>query len=164
MSRKPGELQRSLWDRFHDKISPEPNSGCWLWTGAVKELGYGVIGRGTRQQGTVKAHRAAYELYKGEISAGKIVCHKCDNPACVNPDHLFLGTLADNMRDCVKKGRNFIPDNRGERASWAKLTYDAVSHIRTKSLPGTQFAKMYGVSKSAIYEIWRGKNWANANG
>lgn len=163
MSRKPGELQRSLWDRFHDKISPEPNSGCWLWTGAVKEYGYGVIGLGVRKKGNGKAHRVAYELYKGEIPKGMVVCHKCDNPYCANPDHLFLGTLKDNMRDCVRKGRNFIPDNRGERATWAKLTRDAVAHIKQRLMSGPEYARLYGVSRSAIYEIWRGRNWANAD-
>lgn len=162
MSRKPGELQRSLWDRFHNMVSPEPNSGCWLWTGATKEYGYGVIGLGERGKGIGKAHRVAYELYKGPIPNGMVVCHKCDNPYCANPDHLFIGTLKDNMRDCVRKGRNFIPDNRGERAKWSKLTEDAVRHIRQRAMAGTEYAKMYGVSKSAIYEIWRGKNWANA--
>lgn len=150
----------SLWDRFHAKVSPEPTSGCWLWTGGTKEYGYGVIGLGRREQGTAKAHRVAYELYHG-CADGKVIMHTCDNPACVNPTHLRAGTLSDNMRDCVAKGRNFIPDNRGERARWSKLTVDDVKDIKSKRKSGTAYAQQYGVSRAAIYEIWRGKNWAH---
>jgi hypothetical protein len=162
MSRKPGELQATLEERWQAKVSPEPMSGCWLWTGAVKELGYGVIGLGTRQQGTAKAHRVSWTLHRGEIPAGMNVLHRCDNPSCVNPAHLFLGTLKDNARDCVSKGRNFVPDNRGEKASCRKLSLENVTDIRRKEETGVAYAKKYGVSKSAVYEIWRGKNWATA--
>ena len=162
MSRKPGELQASLRDRWAAKVSPEPMSGCWLWTGAVKDLGYGVIGLGTREQGTAKAHRVAWELHNGEIPPKMNVLHRCDTPSCVNPSHLFLGTLQDNAIDCVSKGRNFIPDTRGERATWSKLKASDVADIRRKEATGADYARRYGVSRSAIYEIWRGKNWATA--
>ena len=162
MSRKPGELQSPLCDRWLSKVSPEPMSGCWLWTGAVKELGYGVIGLGTRQQGTAKAHRVAWELHNGEIPPRMNVLHRCDVPSCVNPAHLFLGTLQDNARDCVNKGRNFVPNNRGERASWSKLKIAEVAEIKSKKESGVEYARRFGVSKSAIYQIWRGNNWAAA--
>lgn len=158
MAKRHLKLRASLWDRFHDKISPEPNSGCWLWTGATKELDYGVIGLGRREEGTDKAHRVAYRLYKGDIG-GLNVLHSCDTPCCVNPDHLFLGSLSDNMRDCVRKRRNAVPDNRGERASWSKLTDEAVADIKTRRLKGREFAKLYGVSNSAVFNIWRGVSW-----
>ena len=154
-------MRRSLLDRLLDKVQPEPNSGCWLWVGGVNESGYGVIGLGTREQGTDKAHRVSWRLHRGEIPPGMNVCHRCDVPACINPDHLFLGSLRDNARDCVSKGRNFLPDNRGERASWAKLTAAAVRHIRRREMRGGEYARLYGVSRSAVYEIWRGKNWAS---
>jgi len=159
MAKGDFRLRKTLWDRFYEKFVPEPNSGCWLWTASVSEFGYGVIGLGHRQEGTDKAHKVSYRLHKGEIPAGLNVLHSCDVSACVNPNHLRLGTLSDNMQDCVKRKRNFMPDNRGERASWSKLTLKDVEDIRTKRLPGTHFAKLYKVSKSAIYEIWRGKNW-----
>ena len=138
MSRKPGKLQASLADRWQAKVSPEPMSGCWLWTGAVKELGYGVIGLGTRQQGTAKAHRVGWELRHGAIPAGMNVLHRCDTPSCVNPAHLFLGTLKDNAQDCVRKGRNFIPDNRGENAPWRKLSLEKLAVLEQWVHPDLQ--------------------------
>jgi hypothetical protein len=84
--------------RFHAKYIPEPNSGCWLWDGWVNGRGYGRFGKGL-------AHRISWELHRGPIPAGMNICHKCDVPPCVNPDHLFLGTQTDNMRDCARKGR-----------------------------------------------------------
>jgi len=153
------KIRKPLWDRFHEKIAYEPMSGCWLWEGAVKELGYGVIGLGTREQGTDKAHRVSYQLYKGEIPEGLCVLHSCDNPACVNPNHLRVGTLSDNMRDCVARKRNFVPNNRGENAKWAKLTKESVDHIRQRVMSGVEYARIYGVSKSTVYQVWCGANW-----
>lgn len=95
-----------LKKRFEDKISPEPMSGCWLWTAAASEHGYGKIGLGGRAAGEAKAHRVSWILYRGEIAEGLDVCHKCDTPACVNPDHLFLGDHKANMEDMCAKGRH----------------------------------------------------------
>jgi hypothetical protein len=156
------KLRASLWDRLHDKIEYEPNSGCWLWSGAAKELGYGVIGLGRRHEGTAKTHRVAWQLYRGPIPAGMNVLHKCDVPACCNPDHLFLGTLKDNSQDCARKGRNFVPDNRGERAKWAKLTLEAARDIKQRRMSSRKYAAVYGCSKSAIERIWEGRNWKSA--
>lgn len=92
----------SILERFESYISPEPNSGCWLWTASLDRKGYGhmvVDGR------LMPAHRLAYERYVGPIPAGLLACHKCDVRCCVNPDHLFIGTHADNMQDMVRKGR-----------------------------------------------------------
>src|SRR5690349_14618154 len=135
---------RTLSERFHAKIFVDA-SGCWIWTGAKKELGYGVIGRGRRGEGTIKTHRASWEIHRGPIPQGMNVLHKCDRPSCVNPDHLFLGSLSDNMRDCVAKGRNFIPDNRGERAKWAKLTLNQAREILAAKgkQPATYLAKRF---------------------
>lgn len=153
------KLRASLADRFYDKVAPDPNSGCWLWTGAVKELGYGVIGLGRRSQGIRKAHRVSWELHRGPIPEGLCVCHKCDVPGCVNPNHLFLGTLADNAQDTARKGRLKIPDNRGERATWSKLKTEQAADIATRRLTAREFAALYGVSESAVCRIWEGKNW-----
>jgi hypothetical protein len=93
-----------------DKFIPEPNTGCWLWIGTTHPIGgYGRIKKRIDKNKWVQyeAHRVSYELFKGIIPKYLMVCHKCDTPSCVNPNHLFLGTAKDNMQDMVSKGRNF---------------------------------------------------------
>lgn len=98
--------------RFIAKI--EKTQSCWLWTGPLSQSGYGRASRGTKK---VRAHRASYELFVGPIPEGMCVLHKCDIPRCVNPDHLFIGTHLDNMRDMESKGRaKWIQENLRERA------------------------------------------------
>lgn len=83
---------------------PVPEAGCWLWTGPWCDSGYGRVARHGKE--ITRAHRMFYTVHKGEIPKGLFVCHKCDTPACVNPDHLFLGTARDNVQDMIRKGRN----------------------------------------------------------
>lgn len=90
-----------LKDRFHNKYDIDGN-GCWIWNGALRKDGYGILKINGRCDG---AHRYSYEISKGEIPTGLFVCHKCDVPSCVNPEHLFIGTQEDNMKDSVSKGR-----------------------------------------------------------
>ena len=90
--------RRPREERFWPKVEPEPNSGCWLWNGAVDKRGYGRLGR-------TLAHRISYEIAYGRPGRGLYVCHTCDVPGCVRPDHLFLGTQSDNIRDAATKGR-----------------------------------------------------------
>ena len=95
-------MRGSLQERFESKCEPEPTSGCWLWTGAVDGDGYGVLYNSGDDR---KTHRISWMIRFGPIPKGMSVLHKCDNPPCVNPDHLFLGTALDNMHDAMKKGR-----------------------------------------------------------
>jgi hypothetical protein len=94
----------TLPERFWARV--RKGAGCWSWTGTVARVGYGVIGRGSRQEGLAYSHRLAYVLLVGPIPEGLYVLHKCDNRRCVRPDHLFLGTHLDNVADMVRKGRH----------------------------------------------------------
>ena len=115
-------------ERLLDLCIPEPNSGCWLWTGAIATSGYGRVGVGYKSDGTRKtgqAHRIAYEIFVGPIPRGMDVCHRCDVRPCINPDHLFIGTRLENVHDMMKKQRYWgkrKPSNRKwniERRTWA---------------------------------------------
>ena len=111
--------------------------------------------------GPVLAHRVAWELYRGPIPAGLRVLHHCDNPRCVNPDHLYLGTQRDNMRDCQQRGRE--PDRKGVQNGHSKLTEDQVRFIRRSALPAAKMAALLGVCRTAVGEVRRGRNWKHVD-
>jgi len=143
-------------ERFLNKVSPEPMSGCWIWTGSCFRLGYGSV----RFEGkTRSAHRLAWELLRGPIPEGLNVLHKCDVPSCVNPDHLFAGTHQENMQDKAAKGRCNLPN--GENNPMAKLTEDNVREIREKYVwgVGVHLARKFGVHRSIITDVVKGKTW-----
>lgn len=140
--------------RFADMISPEPNTGCWLFTGSENGRGYGLIGISGR---SVKAHRFAWESHNGAIPAGMHVLHKCDVRVCVNPDHLFIGTNYDNVQDKMAKGR--VVAARGSKSSRAILTEDLVSVIRADPRSAPKLSVVLGVSPSAIRACRNGQNW-----
>lgn len=129
-------------------------SGCWQWTGARNVHGYGV----TRCMGErAMAHRVAYMLEHGKISDGLFVCHRCDNRLCVNPDHLFLGTHADNQRDKVSKGRQHRP--LGNLHPNHKVNDADLESIRAKHRSGQRqvdLAREYGVTQTTISKIVTG--------
>ncbi len=145
--------------RFWRHVTFCANSGCWFWTGAVQRKNYGHMGLGGRGAGNVIASRFSYQLHYGLIPDGLFVCHHCDQPLCVNPDHLFIGTNADNMSDCSKKGRAKGPSFKGSEHPSAKLTDDAVRDIRTSALTGVALAKKYGVRPTLISEVRRHRIW-----
>lgn len=112
-----------------------------------------------------RASRVAYEIYVGPIPAGLHVLHKCDNPPCVNPDHLFVGTPLDNARDCSAKGRRRNVPSVGEKNGLARLTNEQARQIKTALTSGAKgrlLAKMFSVSESIISDIKRGKTWTRA--
>lgn len=133
---------------------------CWVWTGYRNALGYGVI-RGSHE--TLLAHRVSYSLHVGPPGNLR-VCHKCDNPSCVRPDHLFLGTDLDNTRDMIAKGR--MRKARGEGHADAKLTDAAVREIRAAAATygyRKRLAAKYGVSVKSIHHVRNGKTWRHVS-
>ena len=152
----------ALVDRFEAKLNKD-ESGCWLWMGARPRGRYGKIGLGRAEEGEMLAHRLSWVLYRGPIVAGLNVLHRCDTPACVNPDHLFLGTQRDNIRDMVAKGRgNYTNVARGEHNGNSHLTWLDVNEIREllrRGVPGARVARMFKVHHSTVYDIRDNNMW-----
>ena len=130
------------------------NTDCVLWTKYIGERGYGKI---WREHKAWRAHRWVWTQHFGTIPLGLFVLHKCDNPACVNPDHLFLGTQLDNNRDKKEKGRAFKPC--GEINHNAKLTASDIEFIRHSDLSGAALGRMFGVTRTCICSVRRRKCW-----
>ena len=147
---------RSVEERFNDFVIPEPNSGCWIWLGHLSTSGYA---RFSVNRKLVQANRYSWELHRGIIPEGLYACHTCDNRACVNPEHLFLGTQAENLKDMVRKGRD--NPRRGEQHAKAFLTDADVLSIRADQRPLDLIAQNYGVDKSYIWKIKKGWHWAH---
>lgn len=145
-----------LWRRVdkNGPMLPHMDSVCWVWTGHVIADGYGHIKRGKTM---VLTHRLSWELTFGEIKDGLLVLHKCDNPACVNPSHLFLGTDADNARDRDSKGR--LGNRTGTANGNAKINEQIVVSIRSSSESTKQLAKTYNVSIPLIQKIRNKSIW-----
>ena len=144
-------------ERFMRYVN-KAESGCWLWTGNRKTFGYdyGLFFTGRRGH-TMSAHRASWELFRGEIPSGLCVLHTCDIPRCVNPGHLFLGTVKDNVRDMFQKGRQ--SKQRGEHNHNATLTAEQAANIRRDPRRNYLVAREYGVSWSTVADIKRGRSW-----
>ena len=150
-------------ERILTSVVKDDATGCWNWTKAVRSMAkpYGRLTVGSRADGSRKAmaaHRYSYEIFKGPIGDEMCVCHRCDNPKCCNPDHLFLGTKADNAADRDAKGRNSqIPRYRGERHPSSVLTDVQIEVIRRSSLSSGALAPLYGVTASYIRQLRRGE-------
>lgn len=140
-----GKTRQQIFDTKVDK-GPQHN-GCWLWIGKLDRYGYGKF--------VVMAHRFSFQRYKGEIPKGSLVCHSCDNRACVNPDHLWAGTWAENSADMTAKRRQAC----GEKIGKAKLTLAAVKEIKLSGEPAAALAVKFNVSAGAVHFVRSGRTW-----
>ena len=160
----PKRIYKPIKERFEAKVNRlDHPSGCWSWTGAKQPVGYGNFSI----DGTIhQAHRVSYELYKGTIPKGLYVLHQCDNPNCVNPEHLFLGTCKDNMRDMWAKGRQAKPIfTKGHKFEFmdglhpkCKLSVEEILCIRRHQAQGTKMrliCKMFDISQQTHSSIYR---------
>lgn len=156
-----GQTVIDAYQRIYQNIEKKGN-GCWDWTGAIRSPNkpYGRLTIGSRADGSrrqIGAHQFSYMTFVGPIPDGMAVCHHCDNPRCVNPTHLFLGTWKDNADDRDRKGRNKAPPTyTGESAPWTKLTDSQIEEIKLSQLSSREAAKKYGVHDSYIRQLRRG--------
>lgn len=150
---KPSAAER-FWASVDQTPGQGPNGDCWEWQRGRVAQGYGRLSIG---KGEVRAHRYAYEMAFGEIPDGMMVCHRCDNPPCCNPNHLFLGTAGDNVADMVAKRRHMY----GEGHHKAKLSDDQVRAIRTDQRRQVEIADDYGVTQGLVGMIKRREVWTH---
>jgi hypothetical protein len=145
---------------FQRRVTPEPNTGCWLWTGGVDKDGYGKfqVSVGYRSQVHLRAHRFAWEDVHGPLPAGMLLLHSCDTPSCANEGHVRPGSQLENIRDATGRGRRAT----GDRHSNAKLRAVDVWSMRRKHAKGWSFvalAEAYGVSKPCVWLAVVRRNW-----
>jgi len=137
------------------------SDGCWSWKNKLIANGYGTIQTGRNKM--ILAHRASWLIHNGEIPTGLLVLHKCDNPPCTNPDHLFLGTHKDNMQDCIRKGRRHA--RKGELHYRAKINMNIARQIKELIASGSSqsaIGRMFNISPSTVQNIADGKTWKDA--
>jgi hypothetical protein len=146
-------------ERFLRKVNITTQDACWLWNGYKNKDGYGNIKIDNK---TIKTHRYSYELSNGKIPEGMCVLHRCDNPGCVNPSHLFLGNHSDNMRDMVKKGRS---SHFGGNYKIKEIDILQIKRLySTKLFTQKHLGRMFGVSNQEISNIVNNKTWCHLGG
>jgi len=153
-----------LDERFWKLVNK--TDGCWLWTGATNHFGYGMINSGGHSGNALRAHRVSWIIHNGVIPNGRFICHHCDNPSCVRPDHLFIGTCADNNRDMVAKNRcDRVKRPRGEKHGNHLLYNKQVLDIRAAYKAGNtslhKLGAQYSVSYMTIWHIVKRHSWAH---
>lgn len=169
---KPASPEEFFWARV-EKNGPviyKHLGPCWIWMGSINNgYGYGSVG-GSKKLGTrrMQAHRLSWILHHGPIPDGLLVCHKCDNPPCVCPTHLFIGTQTDNLKDSYVKGRKIPPRPkledrpRGEKMPNHKLTWTKVDNIRRlykEGISRAELGRQFGVSSPVIFHIVHNNKW-----
>lgn len=151
-------MDPKLVERFWSHV--ERSEGCWTWK---RTSGYGILSVGPRGAAVRHyAHRLSWELHNGPIPDGMFVLHRCDNPPCVRPDHLFLGTQTDNMQDCAAKGRSPEFPRDAEHNGNAKLTWDSVGDIRALAQMGASLhslSRQFQIGRAHIKLIVTGQRW-----
>lgn len=149
----------SVAERFMHYV--EKGDGCWEWRGYRDANGYGRINvrQGDKTYVPKLAHRVSWETFRYQITPEQHVCHKCDNPGCVNPEHLFVGDPAANSADKIAKGRMRYGVSRGEKHGCAKLTDDQVREIRVSVGPSRIVAEEYGISGRQVRDIRTRRAW-----
>lgn len=149
------EFTKQEIERFFKRIEVK-ESGCWEWTGGRFEVGYGMFSLKRGHRKTFAAHRVSWCMRSNrDIPKGMLICHTCDNRICVNPEHLYLGTYADNNRDTLARNRGNRKE--GESCSWAKVSSEGVLDILTSKEKQSVLARKYGVSQSQISSIKTGR-------
>lgn len=148
----------SVRERFF--IYTKKTDGCWPWLGGTDVNGYGKMSVDQKPQ---LASRVSYMLHFGDVPAGLGVLHKCDTPLCVNPDHLFLGTQADNVADMHTKGRANKRGLKGEEHHAAKVTPEIVRTIRASTDTERDLAKRFGISNTTVHDIRKRRSWAHVD-
>lgn len=143
---------KTLYQRFDDSYIPEPNSGCWLWEKSLSIDGYGKIWVKNQMR---SANRVSFERYKHKLTNNEYALHKCDNPSCVNPDHLFCGSKSDNNKDRMNKGRS----SRGCKHHQSKLSNQEVLGIFNDTRRIIDIAISYNISQSTICDIKAKRTW-----
>lgn len=157
--RNHGSLERRFWAKV------QKSDGCWEWLGGKRPNGYGQISEGGKGGRSLSAHRTSYELHHGPIPEGMVVMHACDNRACVNPDHLSVGSYRDNMADMDAKGRRVIVAPTGEGNGKSILTEQDVLYIRSSpDKSNAQLGREIGVGPNCIRSVRIGRTWRHISG
>lgn len=147
--------------RFLKRVEVKSKDECWNWTGSQNQKLW--HGQWRNKAGQIElTHRAAWRMFKCEVPEGMCVLHKCDNPICVNPSHLWIGTQSDNCRDMWAKGRARPKTSLGEKHGNSKLKLDQVIDIKTSKLSGVELARKYNVATTTVCDIRRGRSWTHA--
>lgn len=144
-------------ERFWRYVNKTPS--CWEWTGSKRRFGYGSIQECGKDGRYLQAHRLSYQMHVGPIPDGFFVMHKCDNPSCVNPDHLQIGTPRDNTQDMIAKGRKNVVAPVGEKNGKSKLTEDLARYIKSSSSTNAQLARELNLSPNCIRGVRTGRTW-----